>query len=189
MIKPPRFGTCTQQRANQCDRKCDSDLKILECGIGITAILVSKPHEDKLGNTSLAAIVNARQRFICFFEKTVRRLRTFDMRTIGRCSDQSHAVFDGSIMRSHFCDMPGRTANVRYWGEIGLNADIGLRPFLNPNQTSAGLAGTSRRASGLHGTLNLCSVGRVQPGGWDKPEQGQAAPRPCSNNRICRCTV
>ena len=55
----PRFGTCTQQRANQCDRKCDSDLKILECGIGITAILVWKPHEDKLGNTSLAAIVNA----------------------------------------------------------------------------------------------------------------------------------
>jgi hypothetical protein len=27
----------------------------------------------------------------------------------------------------HFCDMPGRTANVRYWGEIGLNADIGFR--------------------------------------------------------------
>jgi hypothetical protein len=27
----------------------------------------------------------------------------------------------------HFCDMPGRTANVRYWGEIGLNADIGIR--------------------------------------------------------------
>jgi hypothetical protein len=132
MIKPPRFGTCTQQRANQCDRKCDSDLKILECGIGITTILVSKPHEDKLGNTSLAAIVNARQRFICFFEKTVRRLRTFDMRTIGRCSDQSHAVFDGSIMRSHFCDMPGRTANVRYWGEIGLNADIGLRAVFEP---------------------------------------------------------
>jgi hypothetical protein len=26
----------------------------------------------------------------------------------------------------HFCDMPGRTANVRYWGEIGLNADIGF---------------------------------------------------------------
>jgi hypothetical protein len=25
-----------------------------------------------------------------------------------------------------FCDMLGRTANVRYWGEIGLNADIGL---------------------------------------------------------------
>jgi hypothetical protein len=23
--------------------------------------------------------------------------------------------------------MPGRTANVRYWGEIGLNADIGIR--------------------------------------------------------------
>jgi hypothetical protein len=35
----PRFGTCTPQRANQCVRKCDSDLKILECGIGITAIL------------------------------------------------------------------------------------------------------------------------------------------------------
>jgi hypothetical protein len=33
----PRFGTCMQQRANQCARKCDSDLKILECGIGITA--------------------------------------------------------------------------------------------------------------------------------------------------------
>ena len=76
----PRFGTYTQQRANQCDRKCDSDLKILECGIGITAILVSKPHEDKLGNTSLAAIVNA-PAIICFPEKTVRRLRTFDMRT------------------------------------------------------------------------------------------------------------
>jgi hypothetical protein len=27
-----------QQRANQCARKCDSDLKILECGVGITAI-------------------------------------------------------------------------------------------------------------------------------------------------------
>jgi hypothetical protein len=26
----------------------------------------------------------------------------------------------------HFCDMPGRTANVRYWGEIGLNAAIGI---------------------------------------------------------------
>src|SRR5215470_2489588 len=26
------------QRANQCHRKCDSDLNILECGIGITAI-------------------------------------------------------------------------------------------------------------------------------------------------------
>src|SRR5262245_5027087 len=37
MLKPPEFGTCTQQRANQCARKCDSDLKILECGIGITA--------------------------------------------------------------------------------------------------------------------------------------------------------
>ena len=34
----PGFGTRTQQRANQCARKCDSDLKILECGIGITAI-------------------------------------------------------------------------------------------------------------------------------------------------------
>ena len=33
-----RFGTCTPQRANQCARKRDSDLKILECGIGITAI-------------------------------------------------------------------------------------------------------------------------------------------------------
>jgi hypothetical protein len=59
MIEAPRFGTCTEQRANQCARKCDSDLKILECGIGITAILVSKRHEDKLGNTSVAAIVNA----------------------------------------------------------------------------------------------------------------------------------
>ena len=30
----------------------------------------------------------------------------------------------------HFCDMPGRAANVRYWGEIGLNVDIGrgMRP-------------------------------------------------------------
>jgi hypothetical protein len=26
----------------------------------------------------------------------------------------------------HFSDMPGRTANVRYWGSIGLNADIGI---------------------------------------------------------------
>jgi hypothetical protein len=26
----------------------------------------------------------------------------------------------------HFWDMPGRTANVRYWGEIGLNADTSL---------------------------------------------------------------
>ena len=34
----PRFDRCAQQRANQCARKCDSDLKILECGIGITAI-------------------------------------------------------------------------------------------------------------------------------------------------------
>jgi hypothetical protein len=24
--------------------------------------------------------------------------------------------------------MPGRTANVRYWGEIGLNVDIGRAP-------------------------------------------------------------
>jgi hypothetical protein len=30
------------------------------------------------------------------------------------------------ILDSTFCDMPGRAANVRYWGEIGLNADIGL---------------------------------------------------------------
>jgi hypothetical protein len=30
----------------------------------------------------------------------------------------------------HFCDLPGRTANVRYWGEIGLNADIAVGPFL-----------------------------------------------------------
>jgi hypothetical protein len=39
MLKPP-IRTCTQQqqRANQCARKCDSDLKILECGKGITAI-------------------------------------------------------------------------------------------------------------------------------------------------------
>jgi hypothetical protein len=26
--------------------------------------------------------------------------------------------------------MPGRTANVRYWGQIGLNADIGIGPLL-----------------------------------------------------------
>jgi hypothetical protein len=25
------------------------------------------------------------------------------------------------------CDMPGRTATIRYWGEIGLNVDIGIR--------------------------------------------------------------
>ena len=36
MIKPPQFGTRTQQCATQRARKCDSDLKILECGIGIT---------------------------------------------------------------------------------------------------------------------------------------------------------
>ena len=28
--------------------------------------------------------------------------------------------------------MPGRTANVRYWGEIGLNADIGIRAAFDP---------------------------------------------------------
>jgi hypothetical protein len=28
--------------------------------------------------------------------------------------------------------MPGRTANVRYWGEIGLNADIGIRVAFDP---------------------------------------------------------
>jgi hypothetical protein len=28
--------------------------------------------------------------------------------------------------------MPGRTANVRYWGEIGLNADIGLWAVFGP---------------------------------------------------------
>ena len=28
------------------------------------------------------------------------------------------------ISTLHVCDMPGRTANFRYWGEIGLNADI-----------------------------------------------------------------
>src|SRR5512132_3596267 len=32
----PRFGTCTQQRANQCAQKYDSGLKILKCGTGIT---------------------------------------------------------------------------------------------------------------------------------------------------------
>jgi hypothetical protein len=32
----------------------------------------------------------------------------------------------------HFCDMPGRTANVRYWGEIGLNADIGIGAAFGP---------------------------------------------------------
>jgi len=37
MMKPP-IRTYTPQRANQCARKCDSDFKILECGIGITAI-------------------------------------------------------------------------------------------------------------------------------------------------------
>jgi hypothetical protein len=31
--------------------------------------------------------------------------------------------------------MPGRTANVRYWGEIGLNADIGLRASFDPKQS------------------------------------------------------
>jgi hypothetical protein len=33
----------------------------------------------------------------------------------------------GNVRSWHFCDMPGRMANVRYWGEIGLNADIGIR--------------------------------------------------------------
>jgi hypothetical protein len=31
--------------------------------------------------------------------------------------------------------MPGRTANVRYWGEIGLNADIGLWAGFDPFRT------------------------------------------------------
>ena len=31
-----------------------------------------------------------------------------------------------------FCDMPGRTANVRYWGEIGLNVDIVIRAAFGP---------------------------------------------------------
>jgi hypothetical protein len=30
-------------RHEQCVRKCDSDLKILECGIGITALLDDLP--------------------------------------------------------------------------------------------------------------------------------------------------
>src|SRR5215467_8920418 len=38
VMMKPRFGTCAPQRANQCARKCDSDLKKLECGMGITAI-------------------------------------------------------------------------------------------------------------------------------------------------------
>ena len=28
--------------------------------------------------------------------------------------------------------MPGRAANVRYWGQIGLNADIGIRAGFDP---------------------------------------------------------
>jgi hypothetical protein len=33
--------------------------------------------------------------------------------------------------------MPGRTANVRYWGEIGLNADIGFRAGFDPERRFA----------------------------------------------------
>ena len=37
--------------------------------------------------------------------------------------------------------MPGRTANVRYWGEIELNVDIGiLGPLLVPKPTLTALA-------------------------------------------------
>jgi hypothetical protein len=32
--------------------------------------------------------------------------------------------------------MLGRVTNVRYWGQIGLNADIGIRAGFDPTRTS-----------------------------------------------------
>ena len=38
--------------------------------------------------------------------------------------------FRWNVRSWHFCDMPGRTANVRYWGLMGLNADMALGPLM-----------------------------------------------------------
>jgi hypothetical protein len=48
--------------------------------------LISKPHEDKLGNMSLAAIVNALAIYLLSRENSAATSK-FDIRTIGCCSD------------------------------------------------------------------------------------------------------
>jgi len=82
----PRFRTRTQQRANQCARKCDSDAKILECGIQTTEILfrsrTKKSLETRASHHQCACDQTDLSRNPC-------ASRTFDIRTIECCSDRS----------------------------------------------------------------------------------------------------
>jgi glutathione S-transferase len=80
---------------------------------------------------------------------------------IGSCAALAH------VASWHFRDMTARTANVRYWGWIGLNANIGLWAVFDPNETLdtwapressrllRSLLSRHRHGKNLDGTLNM----------------------------------
>src|SRR3982074_1579906 len=86
------------------------------------------------------------------------------------------------ILDSTFCDMPGRTANVRYWGKIGLNAGIGLRAELRRELFAAG---RQRHRFHDHGGLDSRQVAGAAQRAFAKRRQGPLRVK-SRNGPICR---